>query len=287
MVGGKQRIPDMARARPAFFGFLFMIALAGSFSCRADRQSATPSNADDQHLLEIGRDGSLSLDGKKTNSQDSAREFARLADKVHSKARTAGKPLEPEPNSARRHRHLGRRSDPVLQLAFPLMRQIHDSGFSRYRLAPKSVYPHPAALQGNPGDVMPPLEAENDLPDAIRTLPIDLHADERGEIAGVELGEHLLPDLRALRGEVRAIQNDLDTPFDKARLVVDSRLAFSELVRVVELLAASKVKAIDIGLMETAERAFDPASPIRRRAAVAQVRPARCSDHRPDHPRWA
>ena len=243
----------MARLRPAFFRSLFMIALAGSFSCRADRQSATPSDADDQHVLEISRDGSLSLDGKKTNSQDSAREFARLADKVRSKARTAGKALDPNGSLPAVIVIWADDQTPFATL-YPLMRQVSDSGFRRYRFALKSVYPGSAALRAHQGDVVPPIEQKSDLPEAIRTLPIDLYADERGEIAGVELGEHLLPDLEALRGEIRAIQNDPDTPFDKARLVVDSRLAFSELVQAVELLAASKVKAIDFDLRKTAGR---------------------------------
>jgi biopolymer transport protein ExbD len=233
------------------FGILLLITLAGSPACRAGRQSASPPDAVDRFVLEIERDGLLSLDGKKTALQDTARGFARLADKVRSRAKDAGKPLDPK---------CGLPATIVIwaddRTSFatlcPLLREMQASGFRLYGLARKSVYPDAAALRARPGGVMPPLERESDLPETIRTLPIELHANDRGQIALIELGEHVYADVRALGREVREIQNDPETPFDRAILWVDPRLTFSELVQVVELLSTSRVKSIGFGLMETA-----------------------------------
>ncbi len=228
-----------------------MIALAGLPACRAGRRPVSPPGAVDRFVLEIARDGSLSLDGEKTARPDLARGFARLADQARSRAKDAGKPLDPK------------RGWPAtiviwaddrtsFAMLCPLLREMPGNGFHLYEFARKSVCPDAAALRARPGGVMPPLERESDLPETIRTLPIELHADDRGQIAAIELGEHLYADLEALGREVREIQDDPETPFDRAILWVDPRLTFSELVQVVELLATSRVKSIGFGLMEPA-----------------------------------
>ncbi len=227
-----------------------MIALAGLPACRGDRQPASPPGAVDRFVLEIERDGSFALDGKMTARQDTAREFARLADMVRSSTKDAGKPLDPK------------RGLPATIVIWaddrtsfatlcPLLREMPGNGFHLYAFARKSVYPDAAALRARPGGVLPPLEPESDLPEVIRTLPIELHANDQGQIAAIELGEHVYADLEALGRQVREIQNDPETPFDRAILRVDPRLTFSELVQVLDLLVTSKVKSIDFGLMET------------------------------------
>ena len=173
---------------------LLMLALMGSPACQAGRQSASPPDAVDRFVLEIERDGSLSLDGKKTARQDTAREFARLADKVRSRAKDAGKPLDPK------------RGLPATIVIWaddrtsfatlcPLLREMPASGFRLFAICAEIGVPRRRRLRARPGGVMPPLERESDLPETIRTLPIELHADDRGQIAAIELGEHVFADL--------------------------------------------------------------------------------------------
>jgi hypothetical protein len=104
-----------------------------------------------------------------------------------------------------------------------------------------------------PAPASSPPKPKTDLPEEIRRLPIELFADERGRISRVEIGEHIFSDLRALSDWVREIQADPETPFDEARLVVGPRLAFSEFVQVVDLLAACKVGAIGFELGKEAD----------------------------------
>jgi biopolymer transport protein ExbD len=231
------------------FRTLLVLALAGSPACQAGRQPASPPDAVDRFVLEIERDGSLSLDGKKTARPDLARGFARLADKSRSRAKDAGKPLDPK-RALPATIVFWADDRTTFATLFPLFREMQASGFRLFGFARKSVYPDAATLRARPRDVMPPLERESGLPETIRTLPIELHADDRGQIAAIELGEHLYADLEALGRQVREIQNDPETPFDRAVLRVDPRLTFSELVQVVNLLVSSKVESVAFGLME-------------------------------------
>ena len=73
-----------------------MLGLVGSPACSPGRRPVSPPDAVDRYVLEIERDGSFALDGKKTARQDTAREFARLADMVHTSTKDAGKPLDPK-----------------------------------------------------------------------------------------------------------------------------------------------------------------------------------------------
>ena len=57
---------------------------------------------------------------------------------------------------------------------------------------------------------------DNELPVAIRTVPIVLMSDGQGSVGRAEPGEHVLQGFEALRRELESIFNDRSLSFDRA-----------------------------------------------------------------------
>ena len=161
----------MIRPTRDFSGTLLTILLTGVSACRPDHRPASPPDAVDRFVLEIEQDGSLALDGKKTARQDTAREFALLADKARSRVKDAGKPLDPK------------RGLPATIVIWaddrtsfatlcPLMREMPGSGFRLYALAEIGV-PRRGRVASPPGRCDAPAGTGK------RPAPGDPHAADR------------------------------------------------------------------------------------------------------------
>ena len=87
----------------------------------------------------------------------------------------------------------------------------------------------------------------------LRTLPIQLEADERGLLSHLKLGEREFPSTEALKVEIAEILVDPDLRFDRALLKVDERLQYAELIRVYKLLLDMKLDKIDLSLFPPGE----------------------------------
>ncbi len=256
MIGPAPLNLDVSRA-------LLIIALVGSTACRADRRAVTSSGAGDRFVLGIDRDGSLSLEGKKMTRQDAAREFARLADESRSGARDAVLVVWADDRAEFGTLFpLLRERKPAASVSMDLHSNLGMLTWPRSEPrvgdgAPALFVPVPTlvtAVRAVPVNVAPaPPKPKSDLPETIRTLPIELDADDRRRISGVEVEEQIFPDLRDFSDWLREIQNDPGSPFDQARLVVDPRLAFSEVVQVVDLLASCEVRTIQWDLGKAAD----------------------------------
>ena len=233
----------MAPSRVRIVAISVIMALAGLLSCRGDRVVVKPSHASDWFVLEIEQDGSLTLDGQRIPLRDSAKGFALLAEKARSQARSKGNDLDPKTGVPAGIIVWADDATPFSTLHHA-MRESQASGFHRYRFVTKSTCPSLDELPPALNHPTPVVEKNTDLPDAIGTLPIHLHADDHGRIDWVELAEQDLHGFESLERQVTSIGSDADSPFEKALLDVDRTLVFSELVRVVELLGQVGVRTI-------------------------------------------
>jgi hypothetical protein len=91
-------------------------------------------------------------------------------------------------------------------------------------------------------------------PADLRTLPIALAADDRGRIAGAEVGEVQHASFDSLRAELISIFSDPELPFDQASIKVDPRLLYTELKRLIEVLMKLNVTGINLSPLEPRER---------------------------------
>ena len=237
----------MGPSRVRIVGVSIVIALAGLLSCGRDHPPAKPSHLGDWFVLEIERDGSLSLDGQRISHRDTAEGFALLAEKARSNAHAHGKAIDRKAGVPAGILVWAHDATPFSTL-YAALRDSQKSGFNRFRFALKSKY---ASLDGIPSTPSPPtpvVEEKTDIPDAIGTLPIHLHADDRGQINWAELGDQDVHTFDSLERQVTSLGSDAESPFEKARLDVDPTLVFAELVRVIELLGRVGVRAITFGL---------------------------------------
>ena len=132
---------------------------------------------------------------------------------------------------------------------FSLVLDCRRSGFARFAWQPARPHPDTARLADTrvaPAD----RNKEDDLPVALRTIPIVLGSDNRGRIAQAEIGELVRWGYDSLEAELTSIINDPDLAFDQARITADPRLMCSELGRVMELLVRRKISISELRSLE-------------------------------------
>lgn len=194
-------------------------------------------------VLGVNQDESLTLDGKAVTRDQLAKEWPRLAEQVREKARAAGVTLDPE-QTLPAVIIIWAADETPYSLVYALSLEAQKSGFRNWVFLPRSLHPDPPLIP--PPDRSAVSGEPSGLHEVLRTLPIRLRADKQGNIDRVTLAEVELPDFKALRFELSQIQDDPDTPFDRAVLRIDPTLMFSEMVRVTDLLAKYRIRAIHL-----------------------------------------
>lgn len=195
-----------------------------------------------QFVLGIDRDEALTLDGKAVTREALDKTWPRLAEQIRAKAKAAGKSLDAKKGLPAVIMVWAADEAPY-SLIHTLQLDAQKSGFQTRGFVRKSIYPDPSLIPRSVESTVRPEPSA--LPALLRTLPIRLRADRLGNIDSVTLGETELQDFKVLRFELSKIQDEPDTPFDQAMLRIDSNLAFSELVRVTDLLAKYRITKMD------------------------------------------
>ena len=195
-------------------------------------------------VLGIDRDESLTLDAKAVNRDGLAKEWRRLAERVREKSKSDGQRLDPKEGLPAVIMIWAADETPY-SLVYALCWEAQQQGFQQWLFVRKSLQPDPSLIPP-PGSVVRAQPSQ--LQEVLRTIPIRLHANDQGDIDHLSLGEIKFLDFKALRFELGTIQDEPDTPFDRSLLRIDSKLKFSELVRVTDLLA--KFRITTIGFVE-------------------------------------
>ncbi len=133
---------------------------------------------------------------------------------------------------------------PMLDMAFQLLTFF----VLTYKPAPAEVQFGMKLLPAQPATAMT-AEAPSDKPSAnlpvsLRTLPTTLRAGDGGRLGQIMVGETAIPtDPKALEKELDKYFQDPNLPFDQAVLVVDPRLKYAELVKVINAFSNAFVHA--------------------------------------------
>lgn len=262
--------PECAdRLQRRMFSRLVLVALTVFPACQSRQQPSAPAPFGERVVLSIDRTGALMLDGKAIARPALAAELARLrphapprAGVVENEAREAPA-LAPvivcQPDDAT-----------PFSTIHELLLVCQEQGFSRYRfetLVPNdSSTQHPSAPidiivrllnsvrpRAVPETADPRKEDESELPSGLRTIPLVLWADERGQIGRAELGEHEFQDELALRAELDAILHDPDVSFDRAVLRVAPALRYGAFARVARQLSDSRIKSFYFAILSPGE----------------------------------
>ena len=228
-----------------------VLVLPWARSAHADNPKPDKLASEEWFVLMIRGDGSLMLDGMTIARKDLGKEAARLAERVRKKAKAEGQVIDPKIGLPAGINIWADNETPYSLIA-PLMIECQDHGFRRWAFTMKWADPDLPAKGHDPTTTTPSKE-KNQHSDVIRTIPIRLRGDDRGTIDRVTLGERELRDFQALRFELSMIQDDPDSPFDRALLKVDSTLMISELVRVTDLLARYRITEINFMEMGPAD----------------------------------
>jgi len=203
---------------------------------------------EDRFTISVDRNGALALEEKPIARKDLAAKLGRLAAQVRLNARAIGTPLDAIrelPAVIVIHPD----DETTCSTILPLMDDCRRSGFVQFALkSPKIQFDADRLVAANA--VPAARNHENDLPVGLRTIPIQLRADDRGQIARAQVGELQHRDFDTLRAELTSILNDPELPFDRARITVDPRLFCSELGRVIEVLTRLNVQMIELSLLE-------------------------------------
>lgn len=89
--------------------------------------------------------------------------------------------------------------------------------------------------QGNPS---------SELPAALRTLPTILRSDQAGNLVLIKVGENEVPNEPSrLENELFNLFKDPDLPFDQTLIKVDSKLRYSELMKVINAFSNAFVRS--------------------------------------------
>ena len=203
---------------------------------------------EDRFMIGVDRNGALVLEEKPIARKDLAAKLSRLAAQVRLNARAIGTPVDANrelPAVIVIHPD----DETPCSTILPLMDDCRRSGFAQFAL--KSPTLHPAADRLAEARAVPAARnKENDLPVGLRTIPVQLRADDRGRIARAQVGELQHGDFDTLRPELTSILSDPELPFDRARINVDPRLFCSELGRVIEVLMRLNVNMIELSRLE-------------------------------------
>jgi biopolymer transport protein ExbD len=241
-IGSLERVPGEKPADP----------LDDEQACRlpvAAGAELTVPREPERFLITVDGDGALTLEDKQIDCKEVAGTLARLASQLQLSARALG--TLPDASRALPAVIAIEADDQTpCSRILQLMDDCRASGFKRFAL--KSPRTADRLAEARPAPVA--RDKENDLPSGLRTIPIVIVADDRGRIAGAEVGENQHRNFDALRGELTSILDDPDLPFDRARIRADGRLIYSELHRVIELLTNLNVTTIELGPIEPLER---------------------------------
>lgn len=151
---------------------------------------------------------------------------------------------------------------PMLDMAFQLLTFF----ILTYQVAPvegqfsMNLLPAAPAIEMNadaPSDDQP---VNPDIPASLRTLRTSLMANPDGSLDRILLGENQLSGLDDLRARLEEITADKTLPFDQAIIQSDPNLAYSELMRVIDVFAGPTVKITRISFQEL-DPGFDPLGP--------------------------
>ncbi len=91
--------------------------------------------------------------------------------------------------------------------------------------------------------------SNSELPAGLKTLPTTLLAADDGMLAKVTLGENQIEGMEAFTKELTTILKDPTLPFDQTIIKVDSRLKYSELMKVINVFSELKVNKISFAEM--------------------------------------
>jgi biopolymer transport protein ExbD len=228
------------------FVLLAAFSAATALNCGDDSPSAGSRDHERRFVLGISADGSVTLDGKPVHLSNLPAESTRLAQRVRSEEQNAGRQGEPE-NGPPAVILVWAADDVPYSVIAPRMFGCQAGGFRHWKFAIRSVYPDPANIPPSRAVRSQARKKESDLPEMLRTLPVRARADGRGRLRRVEVAEQELDGIGALRRELAEIRKEPNLPFDRVFLKVDSRLVFSELVRVLEVIADSEFTKVDLG----------------------------------------
>ncbi|MGO9922775.1 MAG: ExbD/TolR family protein [Isosphaeraceae bacterium] len=206
--------------------------------------------AEERVELQVDPSGQLTVEGTALARADLTKELARLVRSVRIDAKSAGVPVDSGPGIPA-FVALRAADETSCSIVVGLMSDCQSAGFRRYVF--ESIRDNPAAAQ--PARIEPSQQSRKDGDSLIgvRTLPVRLVADERGRFARAELGELDFRNAESLRRELHSISNDPDLPFDRAAVVVDQKLRYSELALVINSLLGSRVTTVTLRLAGAAD----------------------------------
>jgi biopolymer transport protein ExbD len=92
-----------------------------------------------------------------------------------------------------------------------------------------------------------------DVPDELKTIPVALYATEDGRLARASIAGEDTADLADLAGRIREMAQDPALAFDRGRILVDPRLKYAEMVRVVDAFLAAGVTQVSFDELSGAQ----------------------------------
>jgi biopolymer transport protein ExbD len=227
---------------------VLLIALAGLTSCSPRPLPVDPTPKTNSITLRLAADGALFLEGNPLYRRNLAKELAKISDRLRVDARLAGEPIASDRGLSTCIIYQMDGKTPF-STVYNMATEAQSAGFRQWSVVLDSVTNDPARMQPlgtSPARVSP--AGNGDLPVELRTIPIRLHANDRGEVVRIGLNEREFADFEALRVELVSIVSDPENSFDRAVLIVDGGLDFAELVRAVNLIASLNIGTIDLSL---------------------------------------
>jgi hypothetical protein len=205
----------------------------------------------DWYTLEVDRSGALALDRVPVTRERLGAGLARLAEQTRRNARLVGVAIDPA-GGIPAVIVLRAPGDTRCAKIMELLGEWRNCGMRWF-------VPEPATGRGLPStnvmhDPLPCGQRGGGLPDELRTIPIVLCSDPDGRVGRVEVGDIALEGLRPLWRELTSMLGDRDLPFDRARIVLDPTLRFSEMAQVANFLAGLDVTDIELGLTAKEQR---------------------------------
>ncbi len=231
--------------------FVLLIALAGLTSCSPRPLSVDPAPETNSITLRLAVDGALFLEGRPIHRRDLANELGRISDRLRVDARLAGKPVASDRSLSACMVYQMDGKTPF-STVYSIATETQSAGFRRWSFRLDSEIHDPAGMERVfTGPVRDPLAGMGDLPVELRTVPIRLLANDRGDAVRIEIADREFADFQALRVELASIVSGSENPFDRVTLIVDGGLNFSELVRAVNLIASLNIGMINLGLVDS------------------------------------
>jgi biopolymer transport protein ExbD len=144
---------------------------------------------------------------------------------------------------------------PMLDMAFQLLTFF----ILTYRPSPvegqfaMSLLPAAPAIAMGAAKPSESTEAPADIPSMLQTLPTNLYANPDGTLGRITLNEIELENLDQLRTELKRITSDKSLPFDQTVIYSAPELAYSELIKVIDVFASPEINITKISFAELDE----------------------------------